>query len=531
MARSSVLIGTLTLALGGWTAAGCGGSSSGSGAGSTAAGVSSAVAPTTTATTTTPPPPPPPPPPPVQARPLPSGAVGGPRARGIDVSKWQGTIDWAQVKADGVQFAIARTSHGLADRDGTFARNWAGMKRHGLVRGVYHYLLPQEDPVAQANLMLDMVEAAGGFEPGDLAPVLDLETRGGLTAAQVVARADAFLARVKARTGRDAMIYCSPGFWDPLAAPSHVDNTLWVAHWGVTTPRVPSGWRAWTFWQTSSTGRVAGINAAVDTDLFNGSFEDLKVYAGRPAPAGFFRGLAYNSTGRGYWQVAVDGGVFTHGDATFRGTAGGRRHPQPVLGIVRTPTGLGYWLFRADGAVLPFGDAVHAGDLAGQTLASPIGAMAATRTGRGYWLFHRSGVVRRFGDATDLGEPATRGTFVAAAATPTGLGYWMVEHDGDVHAFGDAGAYGDLRGRALAEPVVALAATPTGLGYWLAQADGTVTAFGDAPALTHTGTRRLTADVVSITTSKGGRGYWLADAAGNVLAHGDAPVVAARVAR
>lgn len=525
MPRSTVWLGVFM----GFVAAGCGGSG-GSGSGSTAAPISSGAAATTSGTTSTPPPTTPPPAP-VAARPLPSGAVGGPRAKGIDVSKWQGTIDWAQVKADGIDFAIARTSHGFNDRDATFTRNWVGMKANGIVRGVYHYLLPQQDAVAQADLMVDMINAAGGLEPTDLSPVLDLEDRGGLTAAQVMAKADAFLARVRARTGRYPMIYCSPGFWNPLAAAPHSDNPLWVAHWGVAAPTIPSGWRAWTFWQTSATGRVAGINANVDTDFFNGSVADLKVYAGRAAPAGFFRGLAFNSTGNGYWQVATDGGVFTYGDATFRGTAGGRRHPQPIIGIVRTATGLGYWLFRADGVVIPFGDATHVGDLAGQTVPSPISAMAATRTRRGYWLFHRNGIVRKFGDAQDHGEPTSSGTFVGAAATPTGLGYWMVEHDGDVHAFGDAAPYGDLRGQTLTAPVVALAATITGRGYLLLQADGKVHAFGDAPALTYGGTRRLTADAVSITVNETGRGYWVTDTAGNVLAHGDAAVAPARVSR
>lgn len=451
--------------------------------------------------------------------PLPSGAVGGPRAEGVDVSRWQGTIDWARVAGAGQAFGIARVSDGLNTRDATFATNWAAMKRHGLVRGVYQFFRPTQGAVAQADLLVDAVEAAGGFGPGDLPPVLDLEVRDGLTAAQVNAQADAWLARVTQRTGMRPIIYTSPGFWNPLGAAAKGDsNELWVAHWGVSQPTLPGGWRSWLLWQTSDAGTVPGINGAVDTNLWNGSRDDVRAYAGLP-PEGFYRGLAVNSTGRGYWLAGVTGGVFAYGDATARGTAGGQRHPAPFLAIARTPSGLGYWLVRADGRVVGFGDAAELGDLFGRG-AAPVLALLPTTTGRGYWLVDRDGAVAPFGDAQGYGAPPRGATVVAAATSRAGRGYYVLTGDGAVHGFGDAVARGDLAGQGLAAPVAGIAAS-AGDGYWVALADGAVAAFGDAPALTLPA-RRTAAPVVSITPTLTGRGYWLLATDGTVVAAGDA---------
>ncbi len=91
---------------------------------------------------------------------------------GIDVSKWQGTIDWAKVKADGVVYAFIRVSDGINTFDSKFVRNWEEAKKHGILRGVYQYFRPNVDPIAQANLVLENLELYG---QGELPPVIDAE--------------------------------------------------------------------------------------------------------------------------------------------------------------------------------------------------------------------------------------------------------------------------------------------------------------------------------------------------------------------
>ncbi len=189
---------------------------------------------------------------------------------GIDVSHWQGTIDWDRVAGDGIAFAFIRVSDGTGTRDRTFARNWSEARRVGILRGAYQYFRPNQDPVAQADLLVDALQAAS--DPGELPPVIDVEEhRGAPSHSEYARRIRQWLDRVEARTGRRGIIYTSPGLWSSLvASPDFAGYGLWVAHWGASCPSVPTGWSQWLFWQTSDSGRVAGIGGRVDTDVFNG---------------------------------------------------------------------------------------------------------------------------------------------------------------------------------------------------------------------------------------------------------------------
>ena len=99
------------------------------------------------------------------------------------MSTYQGTIDWAKVKASGRAFAITRVGDGLGG-DNTFDANWAGIKSNGMVRGAYQYFRASKDPKQQADILLAKI---GTPADGDLPPTLDLETLDGQSAATVVA--------------------------------------------------------------------------------------------------------------------------------------------------------------------------------------------------------------------------------------------------------------------------------------------------------------------------------------------------------
>ena len=199
----------------------------------------------------------------------------GPTVRGIDVSKWQGAIDWNQVAGAGISFAFIRVNHGLDDIDERFEENWAEARRVGVVRGAYQYFLPEEDPIAQADLFLDRM---GPLEPGDLPPVLDVEnTGGGMAAAAIADRVAQWTARVEPALGVKPIIYTGKYFWqDNVVSADFADHPLWIAYWDVTCPDLPTPWDDWAFHQTSDSGSVAGIAGAVDLDVFNGSIEDLR---------------------------------------------------------------------------------------------------------------------------------------------------------------------------------------------------------------------------------------------------------------
>jgi lysozyme len=196
--------------------------------------------------------------------------------RGIDVSHWQGTINWTSVKDAGYTFAFCKATEGLTFKDPRFAANWSGMKAVGLIRGAYHFGRPGKDPVAQADFFVNTVRPVSG----DLQLVLDLEATDGKTPAQVWAWTQAFHGRVKSRTGRPGIIYTGYYFWrDSVGNPTNNLNCpLWLAYWGTGNPDdfVPQAWSKWSFWQYSSTGSVPGISGNVDLDNFSSSLETLK---------------------------------------------------------------------------------------------------------------------------------------------------------------------------------------------------------------------------------------------------------------
>ncbi|MGA8210058.1 MAG: GH25 family lysozyme, partial [Nocardioidaceae bacterium] len=214
-------------------------------------------------------------------------------AEGVDISHWQGSVSWSKVKADGMNFAFMKATEGTGYVDPTLARNWAGAESVGMYRSAYHFARPDKGTAAgQARFF---VQTAGKFaDKGDLPPVLDLEATGGLGPAALRAWVTTWLRTVEQLTGRTPILYCSPSFCtDRLGeTASFARYPLWVAHYTTGAPRVPSGWRTWTFWQRTSSGRVDGISGAVDINRFNGSTAQLAALAqtsggtAAPAPAG-----------------------------------------------------------------------------------------------------------------------------------------------------------------------------------------------------------------------------------------------------
>jgi lysozyme len=196
---------------------------------------------------------------------------------GIDVSQWQETVDWVAVKNAGIRFAIARVSTGTT-KDTRFDVNWSGMKAAGLVRGAHQVFKPLQDPIAQADLMLESIGALGA---NDLPPVVLLSDAGGLTKAAFADKLKQWLGHVEAATGRKPIIQAGKYFWqDYVASAAFTAHPLWIPSWNVECPNLPdNAWATWTMHQYSSTGMVAGVAGAVDRNRFNGSLADLTALA------------------------------------------------------------------------------------------------------------------------------------------------------------------------------------------------------------------------------------------------------------
>jgi len=201
-------------------------------------------------------------------------------------------------------------------------------------------------------------------------------------------------------------------------------------------------------------------------------------------------------SGKGYWMVAGDGGVFPFGDAGGYGSTGNIKLNQPIVGMASTPTGLGYWLVASDGGIFPFGDAVYHsyGSTGNIKLNQPIVGMAPTPSGNGYYLVAADGGIFPFGDALDhsygsTGNIKLNKPIVGMAVTSTGNGYYLVASDGGLFPFGDAAyhSYGSTGGITVPSPIIGMTMTADGGGYWMSTSGGTVYAFGDAKYLANTG--------------------------------------------
>jgi hypothetical protein len=142
--------------------------------------------------------------------------------------------------------------------------------------------------------------------------------------------------------------------------------------------------------------------------------------------------LTPTASGRGYWEVASDGGIFAFGDAVFHGSMGGSHLNEPIVGISATSDGAGYWMVAADGGVFNYGDAAFAGSMGGMPLNSPVVGLAADPATGGYWMLGADGGVFAF-DAPFLGSRGSSGgddRFFAISTTDKGQGYLLAaQHD------------------------------------------------------------------------------------------------------
>ncbi|CAK7285665.1 lysozyme [Streptomyces misionensis] len=206
--------------------------------------------------------------------------------RGHDVSSHQKRVDWQSAQDDGARFVYVKATEATGYRNPYFDQQYDGARAAGLIRGAYHFALPDRSSGArQAAYFV----AHGGDWRADgwtLPPALDIEYNPysarhkcyGLSKKKMTKWIWSFSDEIRRQTGRRPVIYTTLQWWKLCTGNSRAfasTHPLWVARHGTSGPgRLPGGWRYWTFWQYDTAGRLPG-----DQNLFNGTTGRLRTFA------------------------------------------------------------------------------------------------------------------------------------------------------------------------------------------------------------------------------------------------------------
>jgi lysozyme len=198
----------------------------------------------------------------------------GYRVHGIDISHHQGNIDWEELKQGRpgdpqISFAYIKATEGSSHNDRRFNSNWKAAKKHGLMRGAYHYFSTTSSGVSQANLFISMVK----LHPGDLPPVLDIEEKP-KNKKKYIEEVKIWLKKVEEHYGVKPIVYASSKYKKKyLDDPFFKEYPSWVAHYYI--PELTDG-EEWLMWQCTDIGVIPGIKEKVDINIFNGTEKQLK---------------------------------------------------------------------------------------------------------------------------------------------------------------------------------------------------------------------------------------------------------------
>jgi lysozyme len=194
---------------------------------------------------------------------------------GIDVSRYQGKINWESVVAHtsndvDIKFAFIKATEGRTLRDNRFFENWRNAKESNMLRGAYHFFRPHLTADEQFNLFKGMVK----LEKEDLPPVLDVEMRGSTPPARMQKSVKRWLVLAEKHYGVTPILYTSYSFYKHYFSGKEFEKyPLWIAHYA--TDDLNRLTKKWEFWQHNEDGKVKGIQGHVDFNVFKGEYRDL----------------------------------------------------------------------------------------------------------------------------------------------------------------------------------------------------------------------------------------------------------------
>lgn len=210
----------------------------------------------------------------------PMAAAAATQVAGIDVSSYQGSVNWAQWWSNGNRFAYVKATEGTYYTNADFTQQYDGSYNQGFIRGSYHFANPSSSGgAAQADYFV--AHGGGWSADGKTLPgALDIEYNPygaecyGLSQASMVSWIKAFVNEYHAKTTRWPVIYSTTDWWSTCTGNStafNANDPLWVARYASAVGTLPGAWPYYTFWQNT--------DSPIDGDLFNGTLSRLSVLA------------------------------------------------------------------------------------------------------------------------------------------------------------------------------------------------------------------------------------------------------------
>lgn len=194
---------------------------------------------------------------------------------GIDISKYQGEVNFEKVKAAGISYIFIRATDGITYQDPNFKTNFLSAQAAGITVGAYHFYETNDDPEDQLKNFTSLVT----LKSGDLPPVIDIERLHKKDDLKLTENVQKFLDGLETHYGVKPIIYTGLRFSNKHLI-GFGNYPLWLAEYERDKPKLPNGWSKWTFWQWSQSHRVLGIDVDVDADRYTGdkaSFQNMLI--------------------------------------------------------------------------------------------------------------------------------------------------------------------------------------------------------------------------------------------------------------
>ena len=201
------------------------------------------------------------------------------RIAGIDVSHYQGAINWHEVARSGdVAYVYIKATEGAGLVDNTYRTNLIGARRAGLHVGIYHFYIPSVSPQQQfANL-----RNAVNLKEMDLLPIIDIERRGREPLQKFQQNLKTFIQMVERHYGVRPILYCSRDFYNKYLSGPFTHYNYMVARYAEEVPKLCDE-APFVMWQYSATSRVRGIHGNVDRSCFMDHYTLEDILISNPA--------------------------------------------------------------------------------------------------------------------------------------------------------------------------------------------------------------------------------------------------------